>query len=127
MTDKDVYSLFMETLDVINEALERHGDQTPWKQMLGGADKVFGGRNIGVGVYADDPSEPFDFFTVRLLDGKFELVARGKDAPQIPWRVSRAYLDKVSSNRDEYVANPLKLDWDWLLATLPDGVRALMK
>jgi hypothetical protein len=36
------------------------------------------------------------------------------DDPDIDWKVSRDYLRKVSSNPDQYIDNPARLDVDWL-------------
>jgi hypothetical protein len=104
----------MKTLDVFNEAIAAHESASPYREILAMGDKLFGGKNVGVAVYKDNPDQPFDYFTVRFLNGKLELVARGKQEPEIAWKVSQDYLSKVSENPRDYIDNPVKLDWDWL-------------
>ena len=119
MTEQnDTYTRFMETLDTINSALDEHGDKPVFKQMLEGADKALAGRKFGVAVYKENPKEPHDYFTLRFNNRKFELDSRGKDAPDIDWKVSTDYLQDVSGNPDKYIKNPLLLDVDWIKSRL---------
>lgn len=111
---QDTVNQFSKALNVINAALAKHENEIPYKQLTKAADRILRDRKIGVGVYKDKASKPYDYFTVRFRDGSFELVAHGKEQPSLPWRVSRAYLDKVASNPDDYIDHPAKLDWDWL-------------
>jgi hypothetical protein len=104
----------MNTLDVFNEAIAAHESSSPYREILAMGDKLFGGKNVGVAVYKEDADQPFDYFTIRFLNGKLELVARGKEAPDIAWKVSQDYLARVSEHPREYIDHPVKLDWDWL-------------
>lgn len=114
MGNRDTVALFTEALNVVNGALAEHKDSLPYKPILSGSEKVLGDRNIGVAVYEKDPSAPFDFFTIRFREGAFELVSRGKQEPEVAWKVSREYLQKVTENPQDYIEHPAKLDWDWL-------------
>lgn len=114
MSQSDTYTLFMNTLDVFNEAIAAHESSSPYREILAMGDKLFGGKNVGVAVYKEDADQPFDYFTIRFLNGKLELVARGKEAPDIAWKVSQDYLARVSEHPREYIDHPVKLDWDWL-------------
>jgi hypothetical protein len=110
----DTYDLFMSTVDVFNRAIERHGDKPVIRQVVAGADKALSGQRLGVAVYKDDADTPFDYFTLAYNNGKFELASRGKDAPDIAWKVSQDYLKKVANNPEDYEKNPAKLDFDWI-------------
>lgn len=114
MAETDATSVFTRALNVINAALEKHADAMPYKALIQGSEKVLSDRNIGVSVYEKDPKSPFDYFTIRFRDGSFELVSHGKQEPEMAWNVSRDYLEKVAENADDYIQNPVKLDWDWL-------------
>lgn len=116
MTEQSTTPLFAEALDVMNAALARHKDAAPYKQMLGLSEKLIGGRNIGVSIYDQASDRPIDACTVTFEEERFQLVAHGKrePEPEITWKVSREYLEKVVENREDYLAHPAKLDWDWL-------------
>lgn len=113
-TSKD----FSNALNVMNAALAEHRDDIPYKQILAGAEKLLKDRNLGVAIYEDDPSSPFDFFTIRFQEGNLQIVSRGKKEPDLTWKVSRRYLEDVAKNSDEYIKHPAKLDWDWLKSRL---------
>lgn len=114
MTGQAIPSLFAQALDVMNEALVRHEDAAPFKQMLGLSEKLVAGRHIGVSIYDQASDRPIDECTVTFEEQRFRLVAHGQRDPEISWKVSREYLEKVVENREDYLAHPAKLDWDWL-------------
>jgi hypothetical protein len=111
---QDTVALFTQALNVVNGALAKHQNTTPYKQILAASRKALGERRVGVAVYADDPGQPFDFFTVRFREGRLELVDHGKREPELTWKVSRSYLDEITRDPETYVENPAKLDWEWL-------------
>ncbi len=111
---KDSYKLFMGAMETTNRAIDEHRDKPVIKQIFSGAEKVLEGRSLGVAVYKEEPDQPYDYFTMRYANGKFELEERGKGDTDIAWRVSQEYLQDVNEDPDRYVANPLLLDTDWL-------------
>lgn len=121
MTQLDINALFVQFLNVCNQAISAHKETFPYKQILGLSETVMGGRNIGLAIYADDPDTPFDYFTISLRNGKLALVAHGKEAPEIAWKVSRTYLERVVENPQTYIEHPEKLDLDWLVSRLGLG------
>lgn len=112
---------FTEALNVMNSALAENKNSTPYKQILSAAEKLMDDKKLGIAVYESDPSSPFDYFTVRFRNGSLELVSHGKQDPDIAWKVSQDYLEKVRSNPDEYIQHPAKLDWHWLKDRLGMG------
>ncbi len=110
----DTVTLFTDALNVTNAALAKHKDSLPYKPLLQASEKILGDRRIGVEVYDRDPSSPFEYFTIRFREGAFEFVAHGKREPDVAWKVSRSYLEKITESPEDYVENPAKLDWDWL-------------
>ena len=114
MANKTTYEAFMGTVDAVNAAISEHSDKPLIGGVLDAAKKHLDGERLGVAVYKDNPDEPFDYFTVQFNKGKLELKARGKDAPSIDWKVSENYLNAVSDDPESYVANPAKLDFDWI-------------
>ncbi|WP_405220824.1 hypothetical protein [Lentisalinibacter sediminis] len=127
MSDKDIYDLFTEALEVTNKALEANRDSAFYGTLISGMDKYLDGHKAGVAIYDDDPKQPFDYFTLRYLNGKFEILSRGKSEHDTEWRVAREYLASLADEPDAYIENPAKLDIDWLRHLLPDSVNSLLK
>jgi hypothetical protein len=110
----DSYDLVMGTVDVLNQAVEKHRDTPVLGKLVDLMGRATSGQRFGVAVYKDDPDSPFDYYTLRFNQGRFEFVARGKDEPDVDWKVSQSYLQSVCANPQEYIDNPAKLDLDWL-------------
>lgn len=117
----DSYDMFTGALDVLNEAMENLRDKPLLKEILSLVDGQAAGRKFGVAIYADNPDKPFDYYTIRLHNKRFEIASRGKDAPDIDWKVSIDYLKDINSNPQDYISNPLKLDLEWLKTRLSDA------
>ena len=126
MADQNIYDLFKGTLDVTNEALEKNRDSKVIGTLISAADKTLNGHKAGVEIYDEDPDKPFDYFTVRYLDGKIELYARGKSEHDTEWKVSKDYLQSVVDDPQKYIDNPTKLNFEWLKVRLPDSARSLL-
>ena len=123
MTDRDTLFLFTQALDVINGALVEHEGSMPYEGLLRASETALGNRLIGVAVYESDPWAPFDYFTIRFRNRRFELVSHGTRETDMVWRVSPGYLEDVAENAQEYIENPVRLDWDWLKGRV--GVESL--
>jgi len=120
-TSNDSYALFMGALDVINRALSELREKPLIKDIMSLLDKQAAGRKLGVAVYESDPDSPHDYYTIRPNNQRLELVARGKDTPDIDWKVSMDYLRDINDNPQAYIDKPLKLDIDWLKRRLQDA------
>lgn len=114
----DTGILFREYLTVCNEALARNRGRELLESVFRLGERLLGGRDLGVAVYLEDPATPYDFFTVRWSEGQFDLVAHGRKEPELSWSVKRSYLEDVVADPETYVANPARLDWEWVLARL---------
>ena len=110
----NTYELFMGYLDVINDALEKHTDTPVIGDLADWIADLTESKKFGAAIYDSDPQSPYDYFTVRIADGKVELDSRGKNEPDIGWRVSKDFLMEVNENRQDYIDNPMKLDLEWL-------------
>ena len=127
MTGRDIYELFTGALDVTNRSLKHNRDSGFFGKLIGAWDKYMDGHKAGVAIYDEDPEHPFDYFTVRYLNEKFEILARGKSEHDTEWKVSRKYLESVVDNPQDYIDNPAKLDLDWLKDRLPDAASSMLK
>jgi hypothetical protein len=126
MSDRDIYELFTAALDVTNRSLEKNRESGFFKGLIAAADKYLDGHKAGVAIYDEDPKKPFDYFTIRYSNEKFEIQSRGKSEHDTEWKVSRDYLESVADNPQEYIDHPSKLDLDWLKHRLPDAASSLL-
>ncbi len=117
----DSYDLFMGALDVTNEALDKLRTMPLIKDLVSLMEGQAEGRKFGVAVYNDDPEKPHDYFTVRVHNQSLQLAARGKDEPEVDWKVSTGYLKQVNDDPQAFIDNPLKLDLEWLKTRLQDA------
>ncbi|MEJ2514142.1 MAG: hypothetical protein P8080_06080 [Gammaproteobacteria bacterium] len=127
MTSRDIYELFTDALDTINKSLKENRGSGFYGTLISAWDKFVDGHKAGVAVYDKKPDEPFDYFTLRYLNGKFELLARGKSEHDTEWHVSRDYLESLADHPQEYIDNPAKLDLDWLKSKLPESAQQMLK
>ena len=118
---QDTQGLFAQFLNISNAALDRHRDESPYKQIIETGNKLLRDRRIGVAVYADEPSEPHDYYTVEWKNGKLLYWEHGKDEPDVELKVKNDYLRQVVENAEEYLNKPYLLDWDWLKSRLGLG------
>lgn len=114
MNITETTSLVTDYLSTVNQAIDEHADDFPMKQLIRAGDKMLDGRNVGMAIYGKDPESPYDFYTVRFEDRALKLVAHGKEDVDVAWKVSDDYLHRVVDNREDYIAQPAKLDLGWL-------------
>lgn len=102
--------LFDRYLEVCNKAIAKHAEKIPFKQII---ESEQAQKNVGVCI-VDDIAKPS--ITMKL-DGQKCLCASDvlEGACQTEWRVTRSYLEKVINNPEEYINNPAKIDWDWIV------------
>ena len=121
MTALESKSLFLNFLNICNLALRAHKDEFLYRQMLDAAERILGGKNIGVAVIENDSNVPSAYFTLRFENGTFDVVEQDKKDPETEWRLQRSYLERVVEQSSEYVSHPEKLEWDWLKTKLGLG------
>ena len=108
-------TLFTNALATINRAILANKERAPYKQIFAASEKLSDGLTVGVAVYKEDPSTPYDYYTVRYVGGTLELIEHGKtDDVDVTWKVSQDYLNDVAEHPERYVESPAKLDLDWL-------------
>lgn len=115
----DEQALFSQALDVMNRAIRAHSDDFPYQQILKASDELLGDSRLAVGVAKEAGADPYDFYTVRYANGRFELEGRGKQGePDLTGAVTRSYLEGIVEDPEPYVEHPEKLDLDWLKSRL---------
>jgi hypothetical protein len=125
MSSNDPYILFTDAMKTINDSLEHNRGKGVFGKLIEGFDKFADGHVTGVALYDSDPSQPYDYFTVRYIKGHFEVMERGKGDHKLQWKVSKAYLQSLRDNPKEYIEHPAKMDLDWMKSVLPDTLSSL--
>ncbi len=120
-SQSELMSLFLRYLNICNLALREHREQFPYKQIVELGERALGGRNIGVGIYEEDPETIIEYCTVRFSDGTFDVVEHGEKNVELEWTVKRTYMEHVANHSDQYIDAPEKLEWDWLKSRLGIG------
>lgn len=112
--EKTPEELFREYMAICNEAIDKHKDEFPYKQILSATELFVNDKSIDLAVYDDEPKAAF---SLHFKDNK---ITNGghPDDPKKAWRVNLSYLKKVVENPKEYIAHPEKLDLDWLKSRL---------
>ncbi len=99
-------------LRVANRAIEAHKGEAPWREI---AERTTERQSptFGVAILEGDPPVAIDHYAIRVHEGRFEVLSRSS-APAVDWRLSVDFPRDVARHPDGYVADPRKLDLDWL-------------
>lgn len=109
-SDEDLLKRYM---DVCGLAIEQNRGRFPYSQIFESIATV-SPRDVNICVIDNHPVTTFSLR--RTQDGDWStsrLRAQPEGEPPI-WIVKREYLQQVIDASDDFVANPAKLDWDWL-------------
>lgn len=111
-------ALVKQYAHVVNDALGRHRDQTPYKQIFKLVESTVGDIDAGIAVYKDDKDNPHDHFVLGWRDGKLKVLEEGKKGDRTWWAMPRTHFEEVVGNPEPYKDNPMKLDLDWMTKRL---------
>jgi len=111
----DNYQLFQRYLDVCNRALDMNKDKFPFKQILLPVQLSQSSKTIEVSIIDDLPK---DSYTLTVNGHHLVGNIHGQCANckcDGKWRIHKSYLEDVIRHPDEYIQNPAKIDWEWLI------------
>jgi hypothetical protein len=114
MAEPRGHTLLTETLLLLNKVLKRHGDVSPYREILTRLKQKPGGVELGVAIREGKLHAPVDSYIIRIRDGKFEVVSRGEQLPVADWTGSVDFLRRVTGQQDFYLNHPEELDLGWL-------------
>ncbi len=100
-------------INICNYALFRHRHLPLLNGILAGINRIYSQDTITF-IMTGEENEQLAYFSTRFVDGMFTPVVEGEHSPDIKLKLRRSYLEDVVENADDYMANPTKLDWDWL-------------
>ena len=107
-------NLMIEYLDVCNAASEAHRHSVLYKPIIAAYDSFFVNRQVGIDIYGSDSDEIETTVTIRLVNGRFEVLPVVDAHPSFHLGLGRRYMEDVVAHRAEYIRHPEKLDWDWI-------------
>jgi len=114
MAEPRGHPLFTEALRVINHAIEAHKEVSPWREIVASTSARRGARLFSVAIHEGDPEHVVDRYTVRMHEGRFEVVEQGRLDAVADWRVSVDHLRDLVVQSGAYIETPAKLDLGWL-------------
>ena len=106
---QDFSELVERYMEVCNQAIEKHKDTFPYKNILK-ASEAFQGSGWRFTVYDDEPKGSYQ---INLNDNFMEAKPCEKKHSS-GWHLNTSYLHKVTQNPQDYIDNPALLDLDWL-------------
>lgn len=110
---QDTTTQFTQYLHVVNQALHENRGRFPYRELIHAGNRALADKEIGVAVYKHDASSPFDYFTVTFSGGMFNLLAHGKEHPDIAWKLPEDHMREVVEDPSPFIQTPSKLDLDW--------------
>lgn len=111
-------ALVKQYVHVVNDAIGRHRDETPYKQIFSVMQDV-DELNAGVALYKNgNTDQPHGHFVLGWTGDKLALVDQGKEGDRTWWSMPREHLEEVVENPEPFLDNPMKLDLDWLTRRL---------
>lgn len=110
---QDSEDLFLNYLEVCNQALALNHNKFPFKQILGAAGRAEAHSKIEVNIEGDK-----SFSYIITIDGnKIHGEPHGSCAScncDKKWITNSKYLETVTGAPENYIQNPAKLNWDWM-------------
>lgn len=123
----DTVKLFQSYIDVCNKALEFNRDRFPYNHILSTIKETEIGNDMPVAIRViNDQGEPHFFLRLNGNQIVFDTFyytnqcCNGCDKDcsfktnENVWVVRSSYLENVILNKDEYIKNPAKLNWEWI-------------
>ncbi len=106
--------LFHRYMDVVNQAMDAHRTDAPYKQFLALGRRALGDQPITAWIYKDEPGTPHDAYTIVLGDDGFTVEERGSQDDTPRWRIPSDHMEAVVNDPATFIARPEKLQLDWL-------------
>ncbi len=105
-------ALMERYVEICNESLAENNNRFPFKQILSAARNAQKQRYISVVI----ANEPTCQSLALCLNEKITLITQPNETidDDGTWVVDLSYIENVIENAAEYIANPAKIDWEWL-------------
>lgn len=110
----EIDSLFRRYVMICNAAMQQHKEAFPYKQIWDALERQQKETAFDISILDDEPSRHYQ---LSMKDKHIDVLSCDDDN-QCPRKINASYLRKVVEHPEEYLANPAKLDWDWLQQTV---------
>ena len=108
--------LFFCYLHICNQALKKHREVFPYKQLWDAAQHVLSNQKIPLTLcYQGQMTATYELV---FRDDHLELVGKKHDVDDNAVLVNMNYVEEVVAHPEGYINNPAKMDWDWLHRSL---------
>ena len=107
----EIDALFEQYLEICNQAMAKHKDEFPYKQIWEAVEKLQRDEDIDLTIYDDAPKS---HYKVKMKDKHIDVVDVDHEDEHKGWKLNSSYLRKVVEHPQDYIDHPAKLDWDWL-------------
>ena len=107
-------NLVKQYLNICNNVLIKQRHTVPFKEIIGLIDRIIDNEETITLKVVDDQGDTVGLYTTTFMIDEFKPIEARIHNQDTQFVVSRRYLEKVVDNADDYMAHPLKLDWDWL-------------
>lgn len=121
MAEPSGHTILTDALRVIGRAIKAHENASPWREVVTRTTSGRRRNTFAVAIYEGDPEHVVDHYVIRVHEGRFEVVERGRSEPAADWRVSVEHLRHIVAEPDGYIDAPEKLDLGWLQTRLGIG------
>lgn len=114
---KDDPTLLARYLDVTNAVFAAHRDELPVMQQLELGETALEGRCVRVVVTDESGARPHRL-AVRFRNGRLSPAEPKTAEPGLVWLLSRRHMEHVVETPEAALADPQRLDWGWMQASL---------
>jgi hypothetical protein len=117
------HTLLTEALRVITRAIDANRGASPWREIVARTSGRRGPTTLAVAVHEGDPDRIVDRCSIRVHEGRLEMLERGRREPAPDWHVSVDELRRIVAEPDRYLAEPEALGLSWLESRLQIAAR----
>ncbi len=110
-------ALLQQYLQLCNEALAANKDRFPYAQIWQAAEQALRDGKVEFALVDDAPKARL---CVALSDAHIECVENGAGDEDVPvQRISADYIQTILASREDVIANPSLIDWNWMKMVKP--------
>ncbi len=110
-TPEDFEELLRAYLTICNQAMSKHAGEFPYKEIWAAAMASRKGDTMRLAVVDDRPKA---CVSVNTNGQKLEVAPSAADDNH-DWVLNYSYLAQVIENAEDYLDDPARLDWSWLM------------
>ena len=92
--------------------MNAHRDAFPYKHIWEAIEGAYKNSSVPIAIYDDEPK---GCYSLQVKDQHIDLINEEEHPPTTcSKKLTTSYLKYVINHPEEYIADPAKLDWDWL-------------